>query len=275
MLNRESSDIKVLVWGEHGNSEQRDILFRPKTTWNTGRNELLQEAMYDERRRNQTYKYYIFMDGDVSLKESSEWGENTGDPYSTFEKYLLLWEPAVGFPGFFKDPPEIAQKEVATTYNFDAIVNAIHRQADAVWLLLPYDTHWEHRSWWYSQYFSTSTGEKGGVCEGYRPHHHDRLQFNAIRAYNKETGSYSQRDNEWERVLVWMLSSLRCDVDLLAIPLEANNHIPSLPQPVHYLHPNATVGSSLLVDADNLRKGRFRNPCCTQERRLIIFAPVF
>ncbi|EKX48287.1 hypothetical protein GUITHDRAFT_105893 [Guillardia theta CCMP2712] len=171
-----------------------------------------QAALLSEQANNLLYKYFIFMDGDVVLKESLDWGMNAGDPYTTFERYLLLWEPAVGFPGFFKDPPEIARKEVATTYNFDAIVNAIHRQdhrcaatsmtrvlalvvcRDAIWLLLPYDTHWEHRSWWYSQYIVVFLS-----AVFFNQH---RLQFNAIRAYNKETGSYTQRDDEWERVLV-------------------------------------------------------------------------
>mmetsp|Transcript_45708 Transcript_45708/g.143460 ORF Transcript_45708/g.143460 Transcript_45708/m.143460 type:complete len:223 (+) Transcript_45708:852-1520(+) len=63
-----------------------------------------------------------------------------------------------------------------------------------------------------------------------------------------------------------MLSSLRCDVDLLAIPLEANNHIPSLPQHVHYFHPNATVdfGIPVALKKGNLSYTRRNNrydPC--------------
>ena len=99
------------------------MLYRPKTTWTTGRNALLQEAIRCPR----NYTYFIFMDGNAKIVESTDFGFNTGDPYLTFESYLSRWEPAVAFPGFFADPEAVRNQEVAVTYNFDAIVNAFHR----------------------------------------------------------------------------------------------------------------------------------------------------
>ena len=152
-----TSDVIVLVWGEGtsgalcfdracGAYQRGTLLYRPKTTWNTGRNQLLQTAL--ECPRN--YTYFIFMDGDAEIVEARDFGFNTGDPYRTFEGYLRRWQPAVSFPGFFADPKEMQGLEVSVTYNFDAIVNAFHREA--LEMLLPYDTHWDRRSWWYSQY---------------------------------------------------------------------------------------------------------------------------
>jgi hypothetical protein len=90
--------------------------------------------------------YYIFMDGDLELIEAANFGRNTGDPFQTFEAYLLAWEPAVGFPGSATSVDNVhaaadGLREVDLAYNFDAILTAFHR--DAVDFLLPYDTHWE------------------------------------------------------------------------------------------------------------------------------------
>jgi hypothetical protein len=86
--------------------------------------------------------YFVFLDGDLELVESHDYGRNTGDPYRTFEAYLLEWEPAVGFPGSSAPPSAgAALREVDVAYNFDAILTAFHR--DAADFLLPYDTHWE------------------------------------------------------------------------------------------------------------------------------------
>ena len=51
---------------------------------------------------------------------------------------------------------------------------------EALELLLPYDTHWDKRSWWYSQYCVIM------LCAAFLNQH--RLQINAVRALNTETG---------------------------------------------------------------------------------------
>jgi hypothetical protein len=86
------NDGQVLIWGEGSSGalsydpscpifQLGTLLYRPHTSWNTGRNALLREAIKCPR----NYTYFIFMDGDVKLVESKDFGLNTGDPYRTFE----------------------------------------------------------------------------------------------------------------------------------------------------------------------------------------------
>ena len=92
-----SSDVIVLVWGEGSGGalcydlgspvfRLGSLLYRPNTTWNTGRNEMLREAL----RCSRNYMYFVFMDGDAELVESRDFGYNTGDPYLMYISGLLI-----------------------------------------------------------------------------------------------------------------------------------------------------------------------------------------
>ena len=82
--------------------------------------------------------YLIFMDCDARLTEVRDFGANTGHPYRTFEFYLQQYQPAVGHVHFDWQPYD-ADKEIQRgAGNYDAIVNAFHR--DALDSLLPYPT---------------------------------------------------------------------------------------------------------------------------------------
>ena len=76
-----TSDVIVLVWGEgaggarcfnstHPAYSRGTLLYQPHTSWNTGRNRLLQEALLCPRQ----YVYFIFMDGDAELVEARDYG---------------------------------------------------------------------------------------------------------------------------------------------------------------------------------------------------------
>ena len=118
--------------------------------------------------------------------------------------------------------------EVVVTYNFDAIMNALHREALGV--LLPYDTHWEKRSWWYSQYCVIM------LCAAFYNQH--RLQVNAVRVLNRETGSYVQREKEWECALVWLLPAFERKDAIARIPLD--DPISHAPKLIELMNPNGS-----------------------------------
>ena len=64
-------------------------LFNSSTTWTTGRNVLYEEAM----KRDTRYLYYIFMDDDIQLVDSTGMYPN---PWRGFENFLIDVEPVVG-----------------------------------------------------------------------------------------------------------------------------------------------------------------------------------
>ena len=123
--------------------------------------------------------------------------------------------------------------EVVVTYNFDAIMNAFHREALGV--LLPYDTHWEKRSWWYSQYCVIM------LCAAFYNQH--RLQVNAVRVLNRETGSYVQREKEWECALVWLLPAFERKDAIARIPLD--DPISHAPKLIELMNPNGSLTASM------------------------------
>ncbi|MDO9109388.1 MAG: hypothetical protein Q7U40_01925, partial [Desulfatirhabdiaceae bacterium] len=126
-LPDEQNDIILLTW--KAPCDGNDTIYYPQSTWNEGRNRLLKEAVT----RNAGYLYYIFLDGDCIVKEDAELARTLnvklcGNPFRTFEKYLLEWEPAVGYSRYswqYEEPGS----EVNLGYNFDALFNAFHHEA--------------------------------------------------------------------------------------------------------------------------------------------------
>jgi hypothetical protein len=131
-------------------------VFKPGTTWNEGRNFLLEVG----RNRSEKYLYYIFTDDDVDLMT-----ELNINPWRTFLDFLLDVEPAVGivdFPWNVEEELEGMERlgcgvdANSTNYvnapNFDSAFNAFHYQA--IDYILPYPTQFDKLSWWYSGYYS-------------------------------------------------------------------------------------------------------------------------
>jgi len=99
-LKSERSEVIQLVWKVPPGIDcaDSDALYLPNSTLVQGRNRLFMQVL---RSFPETpFTFYIFMDGDVTLREVKDFGFNTGNPWLTFEEYLLEWEPAVGFPHF-------------------------------------------------------------------------------------------------------------------------------------------------------------------------------
>lgn len=112
-------------------------LYLPKSTWTEGRNALLNVALESKI----DYDYYIFCDDDVVFLEGS---------WRSFEADLEKWRPAIGLPAH---PYPTQHEAIHSVYDFDAIVNAFHRDLVRDRVLLPYIAEHDSVTWWLSQYF--------------------------------------------------------------------------------------------------------------------------
>ena len=135
-------------------------LFNSSTTFTTGRNVLYEEAM----KRDTRYLYYIFMDDDIQLVDSTGTYPN---PWRGFENFLIDVEPAVGTVMFNLEtvPPYSMSRLRKYKMNlgcplnesslwtpvaaFDAAFNAFHLKS--VDYILPYTEEFESMSIWLSQ----------------------------------------------------------------------------------------------------------------------------
>jgi hypothetical protein len=199
-LPDEQNDIILLTWKKP--SGRNGAIYYPQSTWNEGRNRLLKEAVS----RHEDYRYYIFLDGDCIVKEDSELAlalnvELCGNPFRTFERYLLEWEPAVGYSRYSWQYTEL-ESEVNLGYNFDALFNAFHREA--ISFLLPYYTGFDCESWLYSQHILNHL-----VALLYNPH---RIQFNVITTRNANRMSYAYRKKYWTLPTTFLMNAISSDL---------------------------------------------------------------
>ena len=144
---------------KNGNLEHVEYIHRSDTTWNTGRNYLYEHAM----KRETAYIYYIFVDGDASLRPNADTNVNVTSLglWRSFENFLVEYEPAVGITTYCHNirHPCFKQRNkpggngvyVLSGYLFDACFNAFHH--DALPYLLPYNLKHENASWCYSQHY--------------------------------------------------------------------------------------------------------------------------
>ena len=199
-LPDDQNDIILLTWKEP--SDRKHAIFYPESTWNEGRNRLLKEATS----RNAGYLYYIFLDGDCIVKEDSELARTLniplcGNPFRTFEKYLLEWEPAVGYSRYswqYEEPGS----EVNLGYNFDALFNAFHHET--ISFLLPYYTGFDCESWLYSQHILNHL-----TALFYNP---NRIQFNVITTRNANRKSYARRKKYWALPATFLMNAITSDL---------------------------------------------------------------
>ena len=194
------NDIILLTW--KAPSSRKDAIFYPKSTWNEGRNRLLEEAI----NRNAGYLYYIFLDGDCIVKEDMELAqalnvELCGNPFRTFEKYLLEWQPAIGYSRYSWQYDEPGA-EVNLGYNFDALFNAFH--CEAISFLLPYYTGFDCESWLYSQHIINHH-----AAIEYNSY---RIQFNVITTRNKNRKSYARRKKYWTLPTTFLMNAVTSDL---------------------------------------------------------------
>lgn len=159
-------------------------IFKPSTTWATGRNILVNTAM----KRTTKYLYYIFMDDDIDLQMNS--GRNI-NPWRLFENFLVRVEPAVAavddsfnpcLPAIYRARKRLncsisSNIEYIPAVRYDAAFNAFHYEA--LPHLLPYAAKYDNMSWWAAQAYVVINAEikfRGQVVlhtwiRGYNPVH--------------------------------------------------------------------------------------------------------
>ena len=203
-IPHDGNDIFLLTWRTPVPGARS--IFYPQSSWNEGRNRLLAEALRHGPSRGKDYLYYIFMDDDCQVSEDRDLARRlglplTGNPFRTFERCLLEWEPAVGYTRYDWQH-YVEGREVNLGYNFDAIFNAFHREA--IDLLLPYYTGFDSESWLYSQMLINHL-----AAMVYPPH---RIQFNVIRTVNRRLKGYSTRKKFWAIPTTFLANAVRSDL---------------------------------------------------------------
>ncbi len=213
------NDILLLTWREP-NLAFPSIHY-PGSTWNEGRNCLLAKALALEAERGIPYRYLIFLDDDCQLEEDGELAAAlglplTGNPFRTFERFLLRWEPAVGYARYDWQHLEPG-REVNLGNNFDALFNAFHREA--VPFLLPYYTGFDAESWLYSQMLVSHLASMAL--------HPYRIQCNLVRATNRNRHGYRLRKKYWHLPTTFLAGAVRSPLRQRIDTRKPNSPIPA------------------------------------------------
>lgn len=200
-IPHESCDRIVLNWQAPDPGGQN--IFAPGSSWNEGRNRLLGEAIERARSTGNDYRYYIFMDDDCIVREDEALARKlaiplTGNPFRTFERFLLEWEPAIGYTRYDWQHAEAGQA-VNLGHNFDGLFNAFHRETLA--FLLPYYTGFDSESWLYAQHL---VNHMASLI--YHPH---RIQYNLVVTTNTRRKGYAQRKKYWDIPTTFLAGALK------------------------------------------------------------------
>lgn len=223
-LPDQHNDVILLTWKTPSNAP--DSLFFPGSSWNEGRNRLLSAAVTRAEKNGNNYLYYIFLDEDCRVREDKALAKKlniqlTGNPFRTFERYLLEWEPAVGYTRYAWQFFEKGQ-ETNIGYNIDAIFNAFHRETLS--FLLPYYTGFDSESWLYSQHIINHL-----MALLYNPY---RIQFNVITTQNRTRRKYHQRKKDWSIPTDFLLNAIKTDLKNQMNILNPNTILPNPGQPL-------------------------------------------
>lgn len=156
-FDSDDSDCYVLFFNKPSN--RKNSIYAPNTSWNRGRNLLLETAFEKE-----DYEYYIFMDDDARIVDNFD---NRINCVEEFKQLLLKKKPAIAFPDYqwhllgnsgrnrgnaktkaIRDG--IAREDFTSrTMFYDACVNAFHK--NIIKFCLPYEEKFDKTNWWISQ----------------------------------------------------------------------------------------------------------------------------
>ncbi|XP_064630564.1 uncharacterized protein LOC135489234 [Lineus longissimus] len=230
-------------------------LYRPNSTWTSGRNLQLEHAVERGSRMSEKgYKYFIFLDDDAKLSFNTngrrwkdEGGCNSDVVWTCFEQFLGAHEPAVSYPfytytGHFYDKNSM----VNTNYHIDPMMVAFHR--DTLSFLLPYSTEFEAQSWWAS----------GVICAGLANmlYSTNKFQFNVLHSINLRPNHPGNTKYKTDRnqpgQLQFLLSALLPTVDGKPNPL-LNSTSPRLAPRING-KPNLKKNKTYIVDYAFIKK---------------------
>lgn len=165
------SDTQV-IWGSFKLKMNRtcagikSAIYMPKSTWTTGRNSLLKEAVKLQQRQGWRAEYLMLTDAESKLVVDVRamfklLGPDVDvmrlNPYSMLHTALSNVQPAVAaipfnsrlLPIAFGKRNRCGDIIAPCAADVDAAFNAFH--ATAVPILLPYDPYFDKKSWWASQ----------------------------------------------------------------------------------------------------------------------------
>ena len=248
----------VLNWREP--ASQGGTLFAPGSSWNEGRNRLLAEALKRAEATGNAYRYFIFMDDDCIVAEDAALARRlgialTGNPFRTFERFLLEWEPAVGYTRYAWQHTE-PDRAVNLGHNFDGLFNAFHRETLS--FLLPYYTGFDSESWLYSQHILNHMASLL-----YHPY---RIQYNLVTTRNARRKGYAQRRKYWDIPTTFLAAALKGE-----LRRRLNTAAPNTPLPAPG-RPRAKDRSYRLSPSDIARHWHVDHPL-VQHRRLAALTP--
>lgn len=182
-----------------------------KSTWTTARNLLLERALIEEQRQGWKWSYFNFGDGDIQVdcplvQKLVNTNKTDGDEivfadyfrslinktnknnqcFVLIDVFLLSASPAIGVIDGMLISSIYDGLLTQIVYHVDAMFNAFHR--DAIPLILPYCSRYDHRSWWTSQaiLIYRSLCLYGHV-----------IQFNGARITRQKHRKYPHNGNPW------------------------------------------------------------------------------
>ncbi|XP_064629812.1 uncharacterized protein LOC135488835 [Lineus longissimus] len=230
-------------------------LYRPNSTWTSGRNFLLEHAVErGSRMSKKGFNYFIFLDDDTTLSFSyngTRWNSegrcNSDVVWTCFEQFLGANEPAISYPhyityGHFYDEKSL----VNLNYHFDAMTVAFHR--DTLSFLMPYSTEFDAESWWASSV----------ICNGLANmlYSSSRYQYNVLHSNNSRKdhpGNTKYKTNHKRSIqLQYLLSALLPTVDGKPNPL-LHSTSPNLTKGVHGT-PKLKKNKTYIVDYAFIKK---------------------
>jgi hypothetical protein len=209
---------------QHGNLRDGSISV-PDLSWNEARNRLLWEALEQARTSGNDYLYYIFLDDDCILCEDQKLAGEldiplTGNPFRTFERFLLEWEPAVGYTRNDRQHYEKGQA-VNLRYGIDDLFSAYHRETLS--FLLPYYTGFDSESWLYSQHIINHMASL--------LYHSHRIQYNLVITTNTRRKDYGPRKKYWNIPTTFLATALKPKLRQVSNTQAPNGQLPVLDHP--------------------------------------------
>lgn len=196
VLNRQEPDLQESA--SYGSvSSAKDL------SWCQGRNRLLWQALELSRTSGNDYLYYIFLDDDCVLQEDRKLARHldiplTGNPFRTFERFLLDWEPAVGYARNDNHYCEEG-RSVNLGHDFDGSFNAFHRETLS--FLLPYYTGFDSESLLYAQHI---INHMVSLC-----YHLHRIQCNVVTTNSSGSARFGPRKKYWEIPTTFLAGALK------------------------------------------------------------------
>ena len=205
-LMKERKCIVLWVGGTPSDKNDCEIsLVVENATSTSAKNLLYSEAL---RLDLSGFQYLVMVDGSSDLIELKDYGRSAGDPWSTFERYLLEWEPAVGVPHAVSSDYN-DEREAQEIFNFEQAVVAFHIEAAP--LLLPY---WQVDD-------NDDTWRPSGTIQATIAHaafQHHVVQFNAIRVLRPNCNVSREGPQPLKKYVMWAASAFRRLDDFLRIP---------------------------------------------------------